>query len=124
MRRSSTASSFFIWSSPARGRSASLRYCGKGGAERRAFVIARSQRVRPEVAGPMVNSATKQSNSSAKTGLLPFRQEESRGRGDALHFSPPRGERSRERSDPGEGGITAGLSDAGKRQRCRYFPNC
>src|SRR5580693_3397286 len=103
MRQSSTASSFFIWSSPARGRSASMRCCGKGGAERPAFVIARSQRVRPEVAGPMLNSAAKQSNLSTKTGLLPFRQEESRGRGDALHFSPPHGERSRERSDPGEG---------------------
>ena len=96
---------------------------GKGGAERPAFVVARSQRVRPEVAGPMLNSATKQSNLSAKTGLLPFRQEESRGRGDALHLSPPRREVEGAKR-PRVRGLTASLSEAAKRQRCRHFPNC
>jgi hypothetical protein len=42
MRRSSTASCFFVLSFPARDRSASMRCCGKGGAERSAFVKARS----------------------------------------------------------------------------------
>ena len=35
-------------------------------------VIARSQRVRPEVAGPMTGSATKQSSAAMQTGLLRF----------------------------------------------------
>jgi hypothetical protein len=34
------------------------------------LVIARSQRVRPEVAGPMTGSATKQSSAAAQPELL------------------------------------------------------
>jgi Ni,Fe-hydrogenase III small subunit len=39
-----------------------------------------------------------------------------------LHLSPPRGERSRERSDRGGGGLTAGLSDTSKAVALRIFP--
>ena len=49
------------------------------------LVIARSQRVRPEVAGPMTGSATKQSSEpSGRTGLLRFaRKDENKGKRNA-----------------------------------------